>query len=158
MEVSLFERESESTIIRPLFSETIHAGFESPATDYEEERIDLNEYVSNYKHATFYARVEGTCMTGSGIHPNDLLVVDRSLVAQSGDVVVGKLNNEFILRVLLKHEGKTYLMPDNADYEPICIVPEMEFQIWGVVPHTILNQRIRKYVRIDRLQQLLRKL
>jgi len=66
----------------PLFSDKVHAGFESPAADYEEARIDLNDYVSKYPEATFFAKVEGDCMIGSGIFPDDLLVVDRSILNQ----------------------------------------------------------------------------
>lgn len=142
----------------PLFGERIHAGFESPATDYEEERIDLNDYVTDYPEATFYARVIGDCMTWSGIQDGDLLVVNRSMIPANGDVVVGVLDGEFILRVYIKYGRDEYLMPDNPKYRPIKRSESTLFEIWGVVPHTVLNQQRRKHVRIDRLQQLLRQL
>ncbi|WP_423149784.1 LexA family protein [Rubrolithibacter danxiaensis] len=157
-EVKLFQKVEESTILIPLVSSKVHAGFESPASDYEEERIDLNAYVTKYPHATFYARVEGECMTGSGIFPDDLLVVDRSLKVTNGDVVIGVMDGDFILRTYLKHKGSEYLMPDNPNFSPIKRTPETQFEIWGVVPYTVLNQRKRRNVRIDRLQQLLCKL
>src|SRR5690554_3226694 len=142
----------------PLAGERIHAGFESPATDYEEDRIDLNDYVTDYPEATFYARVSGDCMTGSGIHDGDLLVVNRSMRPSNGDVVVGVLDGEFILRVYFSEKGQIYLLADNPDYQPIQITPETAFQVWGVVPHTVLDQNKRRHVRLDRLQQLLRQL
>jgi DNA polymerase V len=92
-EITLYRKGEAQTLI-PLFVEKVHAGFESPAADYEEERIDLNDYVSKYPESTFFARVEGDCMIGSGIFPDDMLVVDRSLDEQNGDVVVGELNGE----------------------------------------------------------------
>ena len=97
-------------------------------------------------------------MTGSGIFPNDLLVVDRSLKVTNGDVVVGVMNGDFILRTYFKKGLDEYLMPDNPKFSAIKRTQETEFTIWGVVPHTVLNQRKRKNVRIDRLQQLLCKL
>lgn len=154
MELRLYERKNAKILI-PLFSDAIHAGFESPATDYEEERIDLNDYVTKYPEATFYARVIGDCMTGSGIFDGDLLVVDKSLTPQSGDVVVGIMEGEFILRAYLQIGRDEYLMPDNPRYSPIKRSETTHFEIWGVVPYTILNQQNRKNVRINRLQQLL---
>lgn len=141
-----------------LVSGTVHAGFESPAADYEEERINLVDYVTKYPSATFFVKVEGDCMNGSGIHSGDLLVVDRSLQPKEGDVVVGTLDGDFILRTYIKENNTVYLMPDNPDYKPIRITEFMQFEIWGVVPHTVTSQQNLRNVRLDRLQQLLRKL
>lgn len=154
-EITLFQKGSASTLI-PLFTEKIHAGFESPAADYEEASIDLNEYVSKYPEATFFAKVEGDCMIGSGIFPDDMLVVDRSLTEQNGDVVVGEFNGEFILRSYYKKDGRIFLMPDNKLYKPIELNETSQFHIWGVVPHTIYNQRRRNSGRLNRFEQLLR--
>jgi len=154
-EITLYERGSAATLI-PLFLDKVHAGFESPAADYEEARIDLNDYVSKYPEATFFAKVEGDCMVGSGIFPDDLLVVDRSLTPEQGDVVVGILNGEFVLRCYFNKENKVYLMPDNKLYKPIELTETTVFQIWGVVPHTVYNQRRRNFARTNRFEQLLR--
>lgn len=155
MNVKLYSLAPTKVLI-PLFGDAVHAGFESPATDYEESRIDLNTYLTSYPEATFYARVTGDCMIGSGIFDGDLLVVDRSLSPQPGDVVVGVMDGEFILRAYFKQGNQVYLMPDNPCYKPITITSETTFEIWGVVPHTILNQANQRYVRLNRLQQLLR--
>lgn len=154
-EITLFKRGTAKTLI-PLFGERLHAGFESPAADYEEVSIDLNDYVSKYPEATYFAKVEGECMIGSGILPDDMLVVDRSLNHQNGDVVVGELHGEFILRSYYQRAGKVYLMPDNKLYKPIELNDDTPFNIWGVVPHTIYNQRRRNSARINRFEQLLR--
>ena len=69
-ELEMYRRGAAKTLI-PLVSESIHVGFESPAADYEEEQIDLNDYLSKYPEATFFARVVGECMIGSGIYPED---------------------------------------------------------------------------------------
>ncbi|WP_256007491.1 LexA family protein [Pedobacter deserti] len=154
-EITLFKRGAATSLI-PLFAEKVNAGFESPAADYEEARIDLNDYVSRYPEATFFAKVEGDCMIGSGIFPDDLLVVDRSLNAQSGDVVVGTLNGEFVLRSFFKKGCQVFLMPDNKYYKPIELTEHTKFEIWGVVPYTIYNQRRRNGTRVNRFEQLLR--
>ena len=154
-ELKLYKRGSTQTLI-PLFGEAIHAGFESPAADYEEAKIDLNDYVSKYPEATFFARVTGECMVLSGIYPDDLLVVDRSLSPGQGDVVVGIIENEFILRSYYKRGGVEYLMPDNKYFKPIERNETTHFEIWGVVPHSVLDQRRRNSARINRFEQLLR--
>jgi len=134
----------------------IHAGFESPATDYEENRISLDVYVSNYPSAVFYIKVTGNCMQYSGIEEGDLLIVDRSLSPQSGDVIIGVLNNEHILACYIVEGAKRYLVPDNPTYRPYLINELDVFTFEGVVAHSLLNQRNQNHVRTHRLQQLLR--
>ena len=154
-EIKLFKRGSATTLI-PLSNDAIHAGFKSPAADYQEAMIDLNDYVTNYPAPTFFARVTGECMIGSGIYPNDLLVVDRSLDAKSGDIVVGIIENEFILRSYYKYNGKEFLMPDNMYFKPIERSDASQFEIWGVVPHSVLDQRRRNATRASRFEARLR--
>lgn len=140
---------------RPLAGFWIHAAFESPGADYEEDRISLDEYVSNHPHATFYVRVTGDCMQYSGIETGDLLVVDRSLKPINGDVIVAVLNGQHVLACYIDFNGKKYLMPDNPEYPPHQVNEFDQLSIEGVVPHTILNQRNHNHVRVNRLQQLL---
>jgi DNA polymerase V len=140
---------------RPLAGWVIHAAFESPATDYEEDRISLDEYVTHHPEAVFYIRVAGDCMTGSGINDGDLLVVDRSLSPLNGDVIVGVLNGEHIIACYIEDGQAKYLVPDNKAYQPIKIEEFTSFTIEGVVPHTLLNQRNQANVRANRLQQFL---
>ncbi|MET3979762.1 DNA polymerase V [Mucilaginibacter sp. UYP25] len=143
---------------RPLAGWVIHAAFESPATDYEEDRISLDQYVSTHPEAVFYIRVTGDCMIGSGINDGDLLVVDRSIKPLTGDVIIGVLNGEHIITCYVEYNGANYLVPDNPAYEVIKVEEFTTFTIEGVVPHTLLNQRKQAYVRANRLQQLLCKL
>jgi DNA polymerase V len=154
-ELKIFTRGTAETLI-PLLADTVHAGTESPAEDYEAATIDLNAYVSNYPEKTFLVRVTGECMIGSGIYPDDLLVVDRSLTPGPGDIVVGIINNEFVLRCYYQKSGKEYLMPDNQYFKPIERNELTPFEIWGVVPHCVLDQRRRNSARINRFEQRLR--
>ncbi len=155
MNVLIFKKR-KSKRLTPIFGERIHAGFESPASDYEEARIDLNDYVTSYPEATFYAKVMGNCMEGSYIFDGDLLVVNRSLIAENGDIVVGMVNGEFILRGYIMYLNDHYLVADHPGYSPIKQDPDNPFQIWGVVTHTIFNQKQKRNVRTHRLQQFLR--
>jgi DNA polymerase V len=97
-------------------------------------------------------------MIGSGIFPNDLLVVDRSLTPTSGDIVVGIIDNEFILRSYYTFNGKEYLMPDNNYFKPIERNESTQFEIWGVVPHSVLDQRRRNSARTSRFEARMRTL
>ena len=146
---------TKPSLKRPLAGWVIHAAFESPATDYEEDRISLDEYVTRHPEAVFYIRVKGDCMNGSGIHDGDLLVVDRSLTPLNGDVIIGVLNGEHIIACYIEDCGRKYLVPDNKAYAPVTIEQYTSFTIEGVVPHTLLNQRNQANVRANRLQQFL---
>lgn len=155
MKIKVYQRANLS-INRPLAGFLIHAAFESPGTDYEEERISLDEYVTDHPEAVYYIKVIGDCMDGSGIKEDDLLVVDRSLKARNGDIILGVVAGQHILACYLKFEGEVYLMPDNPKYPPHKIQELDEFILEGVIPYTLLNQRKQNHVRIDRLQQFLR--
>jgi len=126
----------------PLYASRLRAGFPSPADDYIEEKIDLNRYLAPHPAATFPVRVDGDSMTGAGIFPGDIVIVDRSLV----DSDYKKLHNQIVLAVLdgeftlkrLSVKGKTVLLvPENDKYEPIAITEASDFAIWGVVKHSI---------------------
>lgn len=149
-------RRGELTAGRPLAGFWIHAAFESPGSDYEEGPITLDEYVGKHPKAVYYIRVIGDCMEYSGIESYDMLVVDRSLTAVNGDIIIGTLNGAHILACYIEFDNKIYLMPDNPKYAPHIINEFDVFTIEGVIPHTVLNQRRQNAVRVDRLQQLLR--
>ncbi len=127
----------------PFFPEGIRAGFPSPATDYEEETIDLNRELIQHREATFYARVKGESMVEAGIMPGDLLVVDRAVEPQHGDIVVAFVGGEedgFTIKELdlsEKEHGTVWLVPHNKDYKRIRITPEQSGVIWGVVTYCI---------------------
>ena len=117
----------------PVFTSAIAAGFPSPADDYIESRIDLNEYLVQHKEATFFLRVRGDSMTGLGILNDDLLVVDRSLPVEDGNIVIAAIDGEFTVKQLV-HDRKGYTLKSaNPAYRDIIVDPEGDLEVWGVV-------------------------
>jgi DNA polymerase V len=121
----------------PLFGSKVPAGFPSPADDHLEASIDLNQQYVRHPAATFFVRVQGHSMVGAGIHNNDLLVVDRSLEAKSGSIVIAVINGELTVKRLLMDGNEVWLMPENPDYQAIQIKEGVDLHIWGVVAHVI---------------------
>jgi len=117
----------------------VSAGFPSPAEDYIEGRLDLNRHLIKHPAATFFVRVAGDSMIGAGIHPGDILVVDRALEPQDSNVVIAVIDGELTVKRISQRKGKLFLVPDNQAYEPLEIVEEMEFEVWGVVTSVIHN-------------------
>ena len=117
---------------RPLY-QSIAAGFPSPADDHHEEVLDVHDYVVKNPSATFFMRVEGLSMTGAGIFPDDVLVVDRSVPPRDGCIVIAVLNREFTVKRLYRRGKTLKLLPENPDFRPIEIAEGDEFSVWGVV-------------------------
>lgn len=122
---------------RPLFLTAVSAGFPSPAENYIEGRIDLNRQLVKHPVATFYVRVAGDSMTGAGIHPGSILVVDRAVEADDGDIVIARVGDELCVKRLRIVEGRIWLMPENESYAPLEITEGAEFEVWGRVMHSI---------------------
>lgn len=124
----------------------IQAGFPSPAQDYIAETIDLNKDLIAHPSSTFYGRVVGDSMSGEGITQNDILVIDKSIEPENGDLAVCCLDGEFTLkRIHVTRDGRVFLMPSNNHYQPIEVTPENEFMVWGIVLYTIKpNRRPRR--------------
>lgn len=121
----------------PVFLGRLPAGFPSPADDYLEGKLDLNRHLITHPAATFFVRVSGDSMLGAGIHTGDLLVVDRSLEAVDGNVIVAALDGELTVKRLSKRGTAVRLLPENQNYQPIEVQPQQEFEIWGVVTNVI---------------------
>ena len=126
-----------SRLALPLAGERVAAGFPSPADDYVEVGIDLNEQLIRNPTSTFFLRVSGESMLGAGIHHGDLLVVDRSLDPRPGRVVVAVLDGEFTLKRLVQHQGRLRLEAANPAYPPLELHRCGDVQIWGVAIHVI---------------------
>ena len=123
----------------------IRAGFPSPAQDYISESIDLNKELIEHPASTFYARVVGDSMSGEGITEGDILVIDKSVEPEHGDLAVCCLDGEFTLKRLNFASGKRiYLMPSNRRYKPIEVTKDDCFMVWGVVLYTIKANRRRR--------------
>jgi len=121
----------------PLVWGAVAAGFPSPADEYLEKPLDLNEYVAPRPEATFYVRVSGDSMIGAGIHHDDILVVDRSQSPRPGNVIIALVDGEFTVKRLTRTPEGLELTPENPDYPPIPLHSETEFEVWGVVRHVV---------------------
>ena len=122
---------------RPLFLSGVSAGFPSPADDYLDRNLDLNEHLVKNPAATFFVRVAGDSMTGAGINDNDILVVDRSLEPCSGSIVIAVVNGELTVKRLLKSRNSCRLIAENAAYPDLEINEETPLEIWGVATYAI---------------------
>lgn len=124
----------------PFFLEHVPCGFPSPAQDYEEDRLDLNQLVIKHPNATYFIRVSGDSMIDAGISNGDLLVVDRALNAQHGDIVVAAVDGEFTVKEL-RTRPFLQLVPHNPRYSPIHFQHEEALEIFGVVTFTVKAMR-----------------
>ncbi len=125
----------------PMFSDAVAAGFPSPATDYCERKLDLNELCIQKPAATYFVRAQGDSMIDAGIFPGDVLVIDRSIDASHGDIVIAAVNGELTVK-LLETKPQTRLVPMNNQYAPIVIPEGAELEIFGVATNVI--HRLRK--------------
>jgi DNA polymerase V len=128
--------EVRSRLELPLFISKVSAGFPSPAQDYVEQTLDLNELCIKRPSATFFVRVDGDSMIDAGIFSNDILIVDRSVKPTHGDVVVAQVDGEFTVKELCLRPN-LMLIPRNSAFEPISFVDDSELQIFGVVTNVI---------------------
>lgn len=115
----------------------VSAGFPSPADDYQEKKLDLNEYLIRRPASTFFVKVKGDSMHGASIHDGDLLIVDRSVSAADNKIVIGVVNGEFTVKRIRKRGAKIFLLPENPEFSPIELKEGMDFSIWGVVMYVI---------------------
>lgn len=134
---SIHRTEGEISPGIPLFTSRVSAGFPSPADDYIDSNLDLNEFLIKRPAATFFVRVSGDSMIGAGIHTGDILIVDRSETAVNRSVVIAVLNGELTVKRLMKEGPSVFLAAENPNYKPIEVKAEMDFEIWGVVVHGI---------------------
>ncbi|MBS1990570.1 MAG: translesion error-prone DNA polymerase V autoproteolytic subunit [Cyanobacteria bacterium SZAS LIN-2] len=111
-------------------------GFPSPADDYIERTLDLNELLIKNKIATFFMRADGDGLKDSGINHGDLLIVDRSLPPAAGKTVVAVIDGELLLRKIEKHEGRLVLVSSEESAEPVVFDGE-EIQVWGVITSVV---------------------
>ena len=121
----------------PLFSHKVPAGFPSPADDYIEGRLSLDEHLIPHKDSTFFVRAKGTSMVGAGIFDGDLLVVDKSLTPSSGDIVIAVIDGELTVKRFVQRDGKVILKPENPRFKEIELKEGQELQVWGVVTSTV---------------------
>lgn len=121
----------------PIFMESVSAGFPSPADDYIDNKLDLNEFLIKNPSATFFVRVTGDSMVNAGIYSGDILVVDRSIEAKNGYVIIAVIDGELLVKRLRQTKKKIFLYPENSNFTPIEITSQMNFEVWGVVTNVI---------------------
>ena len=119
----------------------ISAGFPSPAEDFTELSISLDKHLIQNAAATFMAYANGNSMVRIGIYHGDLLIIDRSLNARDGDVIIALLYGEFLIKQVSIVNRVLFLVPKNPQYLPVKITSEMEFEVWGVVAYSIRKHR-----------------
>ena len=134
--------ELREIIALPLFSDLVQCGFPSPAADYVEQRIDLNELLVAHPSSTYFVKAAGDSMIEGGISDGDLLVVDSSRTAEHGDIVIAAVEGEFtVKRLMCEDAGVCWLKAENPDYDDIHFSEGQEFIIWGVVTRVLKSFR-----------------
>ncbi|MBT3902909.1 MAG: translesion error-prone DNA polymerase V autoproteolytic subunit [Pelagibacteraceae bacterium] len=129
-------RDNKKTVT-PLFLDSVSAGFPSPATDYMENKLDLNEHLVKHPAATFIVKASGPSMIEAGISSGDLLIVDRSIVPRNNNIVIASIFGDLTVKKLHKKGSTLFLLSANNQYPSIEIKEEMECFLWGVVTYVI---------------------
>lgn len=117
----------------PLDTVKVSAGFPSPAADYEESRLDINEYLVRNPVSTFFFPVQGDSMDGAEIHDGDILVVDKSVRARHGHIVIAFIEGQRLVKRLHNRAGRVALIAENPSYPALEVQEGMELLVWGVV-------------------------
>lgn len=143
-EIEIYSGDFRGDLRLPYADGGIFCGFPSPAQDYVDRTLNFNEDIISHPSATFYAMAKGDSMVEAGIEEGDILVIDRALEAEDGDIVVAYINNEFTVKYIdlsRRSKGIIYLRPGNPDYSSIRLKPGDELVIWGVVSSVIKRFR-----------------
>ena len=130
-------KENPTELSIPIFTSRVQAGFPSPADDHLEDALDLNTHLIHHKEATFFVKAQGDSMLGAGIQQGDILIVDKSLNAKSGKIVIAVVDGEFTVKRLHKYKGNITLKAENPEFQDIKIGGTDELIIWGVVTSVI---------------------
>ncbi|RAP34863.1 DNA polymerase V [Legionella quinlivanii] len=128
---------SSSRLTLPLYTCKVKAGFPSPADDYIEAHLNLNEFLIKHPSSTFLLTASGDSMKEAGIHNGDLLIVDSSLEATHGKIVIAAIDGELTVKRLSRLGGQVQLLPENPAFSAIDITENQDLVIWGVVTHVI---------------------
>ncbi|MFQ3351838.1 MAG: DNA polymerase V [Candidatus Marivariicella framensis] len=132
-----FKPDTQNQKYFPLASEGISAGFPSPAEDFKELKISIDQEVVKNESATFFARVDGQSMQGAGLDDGDLIVIDRSQEPENGKIAVCFIDGEFTVKRLKVEDDCIYLMPENSKYKALKVTSENQLIIWGIVTYVV---------------------
>ena len=135
--LTFFHPTTDSKLEMPFIAAGIKAGFPSPAADFDETRISIDQIVVKHKEATFYAKANGNSMVGAGIDDGDILVIDRSLEPRDGKIAVCFVDGEFTVKRIKVESDCVYLLAENPKFQPIKVADENELIIWGIVTHVV---------------------
>ena len=135
--LNIFKIIKKKQINTPIFLDKVSAGFPSPATDYMENKLDLNEYLIKHPAATFIVKASGSSMIDADIYSGDLLIVDRSLTPRNNNIVIASIFGDLTVKKIKKKDKSFFLVSANEDYPSIEVKEEMECFIWGVVTYII---------------------
>lgn len=135
--IIFFKPETKNQKSFPLSSDGVSAGFPSPADDFKELKISIDQEVVKNESATFYARVDGQSMQGAGLDDGDLLVIDRSQEPENGKIAVCFVDGEFTVKRLKVENDCIYLMPENSKYKALKVTSENQLIIWGIVTYVV---------------------
>ena len=128
---------NNNTLLLPLYSSKVPAGFPSPADDHMEGKLDLNTHLVKHPTATFFVKASGDSMIGAGIHDGDILVVDRSLEPQQSRIVIAAVDGQLTVKRLKKKGKKIFLVPENKKFRSIELNENNDVKVWGVVTNVI---------------------
>jgi len=134
--LDIYSAQTDTELDLPLL-EGVRAGFPSPAADFIDISIDLNKHLIKHPSATFYARAKGDSMKDAGIFDGDLLIVDKSIDPLDGKIAICYIDGEFTVKRIKKENDEVWLMPANAQYQPIKMREGNDLTIWGIVTHVI---------------------
>lgn len=140
-QLQFFIPDLSESVKLPLVDAFISAGFPSPADDYLEGKLNLNELLIRNPSSTFFARVQGNSMIDAGIHDGDILIIDKSLAPNHESVLICFIDGEFTVKRVKKENGELYLMPQNQNFAPIKVSRDSDFRLWGVVTYCIHSLR-----------------
>ena len=136
-EIFIIKSNLNTKNVTPFFVDSVSAGFPSPATDYLENKLDLNEYLVKHPAATYIVKANGSSMVDAGILSGDLLIVDRSVTPRNESIVIASIFGDLTVKKIRKKNKSLFLISANSDYPSIEVKEEMECFIWGVVTYVI---------------------
>lgn len=136
-ELEIYKLKAGGKLKLPLFTVPVSAGFPSPAEEYVETLLSLDEHLIQHPQATYLVKVKGESMKEAGIHTGDILIVDKSLTPANNKIVIAIIDGEFTVKRYRKEKGEISLVPANDAYPSIKVNGERDIKVWGVVTYII---------------------
>jgi len=136
-ELTFFIPDTENAKEFPFIADGIKAGFPSPAADFDETKISIDQLVIKNETATFYAKANGNSMIGAGIDDGDILVIDRSIEPTDNKIAVCFIDGDFTIKRIKIEEDCIYLQPENPKFKSIKVTEDNDLIIWGIVTYVV---------------------